>query len=245
MFKLVLNWKMSRPNSDFKNYIKDLEHLVKNKKMNVILSPNYIDMDYIGRRINKVKLSAQNISQYNEGPYTGEVSANFLKDKGVEYAIVGHSERRRLFNESSHSISKKAITSLNNNIIPIICIGEYEEDYKKGLSSKILREEIDLIKKDLKDNLDEVIFAYEPIWAVGNELVFTDKEYQHIEKMLNIIKSETKNNKIIYGGSVNESNVERLMSINAIKGFLVGGVSLDIKKLYKISDKIKGKINGN
>jgi triosephosphate isomerase len=195
-----------------------------NSSLEIILVPPTIYLSAINDLIspkNDFKLGAQNCSIYNNiGPFTGEVSAHMLKNLGCEYVIIGHSERRALFNETNDIVLDKLMQAVSAGLTPILCVGEsleiYETDETIGyLNSQLKGMQIEILEKS--------IIAYEPIWAIGTGLIPTNKQ---ITAAIEFIKSIVKV-PVLYGGSVNQLNIKELTKIEVCDGFLVGGASLN------------------
>jgi len=186
------------------------------------------------------KLGAQDVSVCINGDYTGEVTASQLKSLGVSYSLVGHSERRNQFKETSFAFLPKIHHLLENDITPIFCIGEAENVRKKKKTFDILRQQITQVYDSLsKDFQEKIIIAYEPMWAVGTGITPSNEE---INEVVEFIKKLVKEKYqftpfVLYGGSVNESNVNKLRKIILLDGFLLGGVSLKEDSLTKIFTK--------
>ena len=182
-------------------------------------------------------LGAQNVSMNNDGAYTGEISANSLKSYNVEYTIVGHSERRIYQKESLEEINEKIKKLLENNIIPILCVGETKEERKNNKTEEKIKEEITSAIEGLSDSdKDKLIIAYEPIWSIGTGIIPSNSE---IEEVFKYIKTFLPNNKILYGGSANEENIELLNQCKIIDGYLLGGISLKPEKLKVFISKLE------
>ena len=172
---------------------------------------------------------AQDCSIYSRGAYTGEISSKILKDLECQFCILGHSERRNLFNEKNEIISKKATNCLKEKIIPILCIGETLEQKKNHQTKEVLENQI---KKciPIEANNKKLIIAYEPIWAIGTGLIPT---FEEIAEIHNFIKNDIpgfENYKVIYGGSVKPSNSKDILAIKSVDGVLVGGASVNIEE---------------
>jgi triosephosphate isomerase len=178
-------------------------------------------------------LGGQNCSRFLEGAYTGDVSASMLYDIGCQFCIVGHSERRTIFNETNNEISLKATNSLKNNIHPIICVGETLQQKKDKQTKEILSKQIsESINEDSNNN--NTIIAYEPIWAIGSGLI---PSLDEIDEIHNFIKNEIQgyeNYKILYGGSVKSANSKKILNLDNVDGLLIGGASLNVDEFKKI-----------
>jgi len=188
-----------------------------------------------------IKLGAQNMYFEDKGAYTGEISPKFLKDIGVEYVILGHSERRDIFKESDVLINKKLKKSLSVKLNPIVCIGEHLEEREAGKTKEIIEYQINETFKDLtKEEMLKIVIAYEPIWAIGTGITATPEQAEEIhifirEKLSNKFDMETADLiRIQYGGSIKPSNAEDLFNKKNIDGGLVGGASLQADSLFQI-----------
>ena len=239
MTKLVLNWKMNKPDVKISEYIEKLNEIKKDNDIEIILAPSFIQIPEISKNKDKINLSAQDISKNEKGAFTGEISPLFLNEFDVDYVIIGHSERREFHGEYIEDIIDKAKNAINNKLKPIICLGETKEIYEKGKSQEHIIKEINLIKKHLKESLGKIILAYEPVWAVGKNINFSQDEYLHIKNNINILKSHTKS-EVVYGGSVNLKNINNLIKHIPVDGFLLGGPSLDITAVNSIIEQMKG-----
>ncbi|MBN1326260.1 triose-phosphate isomerase [Candidatus Falkowbacteria bacterium] len=247
---IIANWKMNLSYKESLRYIKDIKSfLVGLKNIKIILCPAFVSLADIQKEIKlkKIELGAQDVFWMEEGAYTGEVSVQSLKELGCKYVIVGHSERRGFLNETDAMINKKIQIVLSHNIIPILCIGENLEQRNDNLTAKILRDQLleDLKIIDFKNN-QQIIIAYEPIWAIGTGHEATTDQ---VNEAVIIIKSQLaklypnkdieKSFKILYGGSVDENNVESFLDLDVIDGFLVGGASANKVHFIKLLNKIK------
>ena len=169
------------------------------------------------------------------GAFTGEISTKMLKDF-CQYVILGHSERRKYFNEDDKLISKKVRVALDNNLTPIICVGEF----KKGEKSHLILSQVKNTLSEVRnEDLDKVIFAYEPVWAISTTADREDCEPSYAAKIIREIKETTYNKSpVLYGGSVDASNISGFVAYDIIDGVLVGGASLKAKEFIKIIEKV-------
>ena len=181
-------------------------------------------------------LGAQNVSKYITGPHTGEISSKQLKSYGVKYCIVGHSERRQEQNESNKDTNEKIKMLLNEGITPVLCVGETKEERDNNTYKEVITKEINDAIKDLNEEEQEsIIVAYEPIYSIGTGIIPTNSEIAEIFKL---IKEILPTNKILYGGSANEKNIDDLKQTKEIDGYLLGGLSLNITNLKEFLSKI-------
>ena len=190
---------------------------------------------------NNLNTVAQDVSSFKIGSYTGDVSASQLKSIGINYSIVGHSERRKYYDDDK-LVNEKIIRLLEQNLNPILCIGESKEERENKSYLEILKKEIDDAFKNIKkDFLKNITIAYEPIWSIGTGIVPINED---IEKVIEEIKKYVKNSylfdiKVLYGGSVNNKNIDDLEKIDILDGYLIGGCSLKIKEFNELIEKVK------
>lgn len=183
-----------------------------------------------------VQVASQNVSLYDTGAYTGEVAAKQLADFGIDWTLVGHSERRSLFGEDNATVGTKVANSIEAGINVILCIGESLEQRESNSTNDVLKEQLDACKESIKD-WSKIVVAYEPVWAIGTGKVATPEQAQETHTYIrqwiteNVSEEVAAATRIIYGGSVNEKNCGDLINQSEIDGFLVGGASL--KLAYK------------
>lgn len=229
---IALNNKSNLTKEEFLKYQEDIQKL-NFKTSNVILIPSNIYLAVAN--IPNISLGSQNVSMYEMGPHTGEVSASQLKQLGVSYCLVGHSERRKEQHETNIEIRNKIKNLLNQGIIPILCIGETKEE--KNTAHTVIYQELQEALIGLtEEELKKVIIAYEPVWSIGTGLIPTSTE---IESIVTKIKETYPNNLVLYGGSVTLENIEKLTQENAVDGYLLGGLSLQLDKVQILIDKIE------
>ena len=229
------NWKMNMTPSQAKDLVKDLIPLVKDAKCEVVICPPYIDLPVVSELIKgtNIKLGAQNVHWADKGAFTGEVAADMLKEYGVEYVIIGHSERRQYFGETDETVNKRSKKALEAGLKPIICVGETLEQRESGVTNDIVTAQIngDLAGFSVEELLNCVI-AYEPIWAIGTGKTATKEDANEtigvIRNAVCALFGEDAASKlrIQYGGSMKPSNATDLMSMPEIDGGLIGGASL-------------------
>lgn len=233
------NWKMNYSINEGEYFLNSILKNINTDEVDVIICPNNTlissFIEIIDRENAKnVKLGAQNVYFEEKGAYTGETSADMLTVLGVEYCIVGHSERRKYFFETDEDVNKKVKVLLKHGIKPIICIGETLEQRDAGNEKTVVLNQLEIALKDVeKLNVNkDIIIAYEPIWAIGTGKTATVEE---ASKMCSYIRGEiariyddntAKNIRIQYGGSVNDKNAKELLNEEDIDGALVGGASL-------------------
>ncbi|MBQ1770993.1 MAG: triose-phosphate isomerase [Clostridia bacterium] len=229
------NWKMNMTPSQAKDLVKDLIPLVKDAKCEVVICPPYIDLPVVSELIKgtNIKLGAQNVHWADKGAFTGEIAADMLKEYGVEYVIIGHSERRQYFGETDETVNKRSKKALEAGLKPIICVGETLEQRESGVTNDIVTAQVNggLAGFSTEELLNCVI-AYEPIWAIGTGKTATKEDANEtigvIRNAICALFGEDAASKIRiqYGGSMKPSNATDLMSMPEIDGGLIGGASL-------------------
>ena len=229
------NWKMNMTAASGKELIKELKPLVKGAKCNIALCvPAILIPEMVkAAKGSKIKIGAQNMHWEEKGAYTGEISAQQLKEYGVAYAIVGHSERRQYFGETDETVNKRALAALNAGITPIICVGETLEERESGATNEVLKRQLTVGLAGIED-ITKAVIAYEPVWAIGTGKTATDEQAQEtiafIRKTIaKLFDRKSANRTIIqYGGSMNAANCKGLMAQPDIDGGLIGGASLKL-----------------
>ena len=237
------NWKMNMLPDGAIRFIDELTPLVKDTENEVVLCVPYTDLFYalLTAQNTNIKIGAQNMHWEESGAYTGEVSGQMLKAIGVEYVIIGHSERRQYFAETDETVNKKIKAAFKYELKPIVCVGETLEQREAGKEKEIVTKQIELALDGLTDEqVQNTIIAYEPIWAIGTGKTATSEDANEMvkeirEKISNIYGQMVANRVIIqYGGSVKSSNAKELFSMSDIDGGLVGGASLKSDEFAKI-----------
>jgi len=215
------------------------------KNVNVVICPPFTFMemctDYAQE--SEYSVGAQNVSSYDNGAYTGEVSAKMLHSMGVEYCIIGHSERRKYFKETDHELTQKAELLLKNDILPIFCCGELLPDRQNEKHFEVVKQQLENALFEL-DPLDfaKIIIAYEPVWAIGTGVTATPQQAQEMHAYIRSLVSEkygkeiAKNTSILYGGSCNAVNAMELFANADVDGGLIGGACLKAADFLKIID---------
>ena len=218
-----------------KKLIKELIPLVKNASCDVALCVPAILIPEMTKAAagSNIKIGAENVHWAANGAFTGEISADMLKEYGVEYAIIGHSERRQYFGETDESVNKRTLAALNAGITPIVCVGETLSERENGTTEKVLLKQLTDGLKGVED-ITKVVIAYEPVWAIGTGKTATDGQAQEtiafIRKTIGQLFCPKCAEKIIiqYGGSMNAGNCKGLMAQPDIDGGLIGGASLKL-----------------
>nr|XP_002130790.1 triosephosphate isomerase B-like [Ciona intestinalis] len=225
------NFKMNGNKSSLDDIITNL-NTVNSPETDVVVAPSPLYLDYVTNKItSQVKVAAQNCYKAAKGAYTGEVSPAMLSDVGVNWVILGHSERRHVFNESNELIGQKVKHALESGLSVIPCIGEKLDEREAGVTEQVVFEQMTFIKDNVED-WSKVVIAYEPVWAIGTGKTATPGQAQEVHEKLrkwladNVSDDVSKSTRIIYGGSVNAGNCKELAKGKDIDGFLVGGASL-------------------
>lgn len=229
------NWKMNMTAESGKKLIKELIPLVKNASCDVALCVPAILIPEMTKAAagSNIKIGAENVHWAANGAFTGEISADMLKEYGVEYAIIGHSERRQYFGETDETVNKRTLAALNAGITPIVCVGETLSERENGTTEKVLLKQLTDGLKNVED-ITKVVIAYEPVWAIGTGKTATDEQAQEtiafIRKTIGQLFCPKCAEKIIiqYGGSMNAGNCKGLMAQPDIDGGLIGGASLKL-----------------
>ncbi len=229
------NWKMNMTAESGAKLIKELATLVKDANCDVALCVPAIlipAMTQAAKGTN-IAIGAENVHWAEKGAYTGEISCEQLKEYGVKYAIIGHSERRQYFGETDESVNMRALTALKNGITPIVCVGETLSEREGGITEKVLDKQLAEGLKGV-ENVADVVIAYEPVWAIGTGKTATDEQAQetiaYIRKKIGQLFCPKCAEKVIiqYGGSMNAANCKGLMAQSDIDGGLIGGASLKL-----------------
>lgn len=237
------NWKMNKTISEAKELIEGLKPLVSDALAQVVVCPTYLSLAAVKEMVKgtNIKLGAQNVHFEKSGAYTGEVSIDMLKEIGVEFVIIGHSERREYFNETDEGVNKKTKVILEAGMIPIVCCGETLEQREKGVTNDFVSGQIIAALSGLSgDEVASLVIAYEPIWAIGTGKTATAAQANETIKVIRQTVSkefgeETASNvRIQYGGSMKPGNVAELMAQPDIDGGLIGGASLVAEDFSKV-----------
>ena len=243
------NWKMNKTPSETTALINEMKPLVADADCDVVLCVPYVDIAAAveAAKGSNIKIGAENVHFEKSGAFTGEVSTDMLLECGVEYVIVGHSERRTYFGDTDVTVNKRALAALNAGLKTIICVGETLEQRKQGITKELLALQTKIALKDVtKEQLKNVIIAYEPVWAIGTGETATADQADEGNKFVrdaiadmfgeNASQSVT----IQYGGSMNAKNADELLSKRNVDGGLIGGASLkaaDFSVIVKAASK--------
>ena len=221
---IAANWKMNGS----EELIKEFSKFAPEKHNDIIICPPFTLLDSAKTLLPSfIKIGAQNCSEKDNGPYTGEISASMLREKSVSHVLIGHSERRTLFKESDDVIFKKAEAAIKSKLTPIVCIGETLSEKETNKTLQVLDSQINGSLAKIEPN-EKVIVAYEPIWAIGTGLTPNENEIKEAHLYIKTKLNQHFNTDIpiLYGGSANSENCSQIISIDNVGGLLVGGASL-------------------
>lgn len=247
---VIANWKMKLTLAETLNLAKGMKtKLSELKKGTIVICPNFISLIDVNKILKggKIKLGAQNVFWEEKGAYTGEVSPEQLVEAGCDYVIVGHSERRKYLLENYEIIHQKLKAVLNiDNLIPIVCIGENTDERKTDRRDFVLVDQLHQALGGIDIVGDQqIIIAYEPIWAIGSGIAIEPSEAEYAHKIIKLtlkdifgLQIASNNFSIIYGGSIDGNNVKSFADIENIDGLLVGGASIDANEFYKVAKAI-------
>jgi len=253
MKKIIIgNWKLNLDHLEAIQLLQKLNYSLEvniEDKIDIVIAPSHTSLRSLQTIIDadnlKIKISSQDVSAYLEGAYTGEVSALQLSKLNITHSIIGHSERRTVFIETDETINLKVHNAVNNKLIPVVCFGESEEQRDSNAYLSYILNQVNIAVKGLrKDKVEEIIFAYEPIWAIGTGKVAS---VENAIEVISSVKQEISTKpfydeekiRFIYGGSVSPTNASELLNTKIIDGVLVGGASLDVDKFVQIIKSVK------
>ncbi len=238
------NWKMNKTLTETRAFAEELKPIIGRPKWcEVVLCVPFVNLQAAGRLFKDVKVSigAENCHYESSGAFTGEVSAEMLKDLGVKYVVIGHSERRQYYNETDFTVNKKVKAALDNGLRPIVCVGESLEQRELGVTLELITYQVKCALSGVPaEKMRHVVFAYEPIWAIGTGKTATAQEAQEVCQTIRTIIRKLYGARVAravtiqYGGSMNASNAYELLSQPDIDGGLIGGASLKADQLVEI-----------
>ncbi len=237
------NWKMNKTPQEAVELLTAMAPLVKDADCDVIACVPFVDL-HVALEATKgtnIKIGAENCHWATSGAFTGEISAEMLKAMGLEYVILGHSERRQYFGETDVTVNKRVRAALDAGLTVILCVGEYLEQREQGVTAEVCAMQTKIALKDVTaEEMSRIIIAYEPVWAIGTGLTATAEQADEVcgiirEVIAGLYSSEVAEATTIqYGGSMNDGNAEELLSKVNVDGGLIGGASLVAEKFAKI-----------
>ena len=249
---IIANWKMNfdmHQSSIFLHKLSTKIGIYKN--IDIVLSPSIFTLQSLSLQVdhNQFKLAAQNFYWRDQGAFTGEVAISQLRGI-VQYALVGHSERRNIFHESDKDIRAKVAAAIRNDIRPILCIGETSDERNHGETSLVLNDQlVGGLANVSSEDIEKVVIAYEPVWAIGSG---DNADPEQVQKAVKMIRTQVKhlygekvakNIQVVYGGSVQPESTVDYMAVPGVDGLLIGGASLNLEKFEQIVQKINNKVN--
>ena len=237
------NWKMNRTPKEAEEFVQSLKERVAGADSDVLVCVPYVCLPSVlaAAKGSDVKVGAQNMHWEEKGAYTGEISGPMLKEMGVEYVIIGHSERRQYFAETNETVNKKVHSAFKYGLLPIVCVGENLVQREQGITSDLVRCQVKVALLGISSELaKKITIAYEPIWAIGTGKTATNEQANEVCTVIRKTVEELYGNdvaeviRIQYGGSVKATNAEGLFNMSDIDGGLVGGASLKLDDFEKI-----------
>ena len=239
------NWKMNKTRPEAKSLIEELKPMVANANCGVVICVPFTNLETALQLTqgSNIKVGAENCHFEKSGAFTGEISADMLAEMGVEYVVIGHSERRQYFGETDETVNKRTLAALNAGLKPIVCVGESLTQREQGVTEELVRMQVKIALKDVtEEQVKNVIIAYEPIWAIGTGRTATSDQAQEvcaaIRKVVGELYGEAvaEGMTIQYGGSMNPGNAAELLAKPDVDGGLIGGASLHAGKFCEIVD---------
>jgi len=250
---VAANWKMNGGSALINTIVEGLTSVKLKKNVDVVVCPSFPFLsEFISQaKINKldkaIHVGAQNVSEHESGAYTGEVSTQMLQELSVKFVIIGHSERRSYYHESSTLIAHKVSAALSAGLTPILCIGESESERMEAQTETVLASQLQPVIDEIGiEKFIDVVIAYEPVWAIGTGKTASSEMAQETHKFIRQFLAKANENvankvPLLYGGSVNASNCEELFAQTDIDGGLIGGASLQAEQFNSICAAAKGK----
>ena len=234
---IAANWKMHKTPIESLKFYEDLKSSPENLiNVEIILSVPFTSLSSFEAEPPIFK-AAQNCHWEESGAYTGEISVQMIKEFGTKYVILGHSERRHIFGEKNRDINLKVVSVLKSGLKPILCVGETFSDRENNNTEKVLDSQLKQALKSIKD-IDNIIIAYEPVWAIGTGLTADEKQIElahlKIKEILFGLYPKSQHIHVLYGGSVKPKNAKNLIKVPGVSGFLIGGASLDVNSFISI-----------
>lgn len=246
--KIVGNWKMNCTQTESQNLINELLKNNFSDNTEIVVCPPFVSLETVGKLLenSQIKLGAQNVSEFDKGAYTGEVSVEMLKSYNCNYCIVGHSERRQYFGETNKKVNLKSKKLIASDLIPIICVGETLSERENGKVDEVIVNQITEGLENFSEiEISKSIIAYEPVWAIGTGKTATPEMANDVHKIIRNSISKIFNHQIsssisiLYGGSVKGDNAAELLSQSDINGALVGGAALKSSEFVQIINSAK------
>lgn len=229
------NWKMNKTPSEAAALISDLKPLVADADCEVVVCVPFVDLNNVIMltKDTNIKVGAENVHWAESGAFTGEISAAMLTEMGVEYVVIGHSERRTYFGETNETVQKRVRAALNAGLKPILCVGETLDERQKNITFEVISTQVKIALAGVsEEELKNIIIAYEPVWAIGTGVTATDDQAEEVNKYIRDLIADLYTKEaadafvVQYGGSMNAGNAASLLAKEDIDGGLIGGASL-------------------
>ncbi len=243
------NWKMNKTPSEAKVLINDLKPLVADADCDVVICVPFVDLQVALEETNgsNIHVGAENVHWAESGAFTGEIAAPMLKEMGVEYVVIGHSERRTYFGETDETVQQRVRAALNNGLKVILCVGETLDEREKDITFETISKQTKIALMGVsEEELENIIIAYEPVWAIGTGKTATDDQADEVNGYIRGLIAELYSTEaatkfvVQYGGSMNAGNADALLAKENIDGGLIGGASLkpqDFAAIVKAASK--------
>lgn len=229
------NWKMNKTPNEAAALISDLKPLVADADCEVVVCVPFVDLNNVIMltKDTNIKVGAENVHWAESGAFTGEISAAMLTEMGVEYVVIGHSERRTYFGETNETVQKRVRAALNAGLKPILCVGETLDERQKNITFEVISTQVKIALAGVsEEELKNIIIAYEPVWAIGTGVTATDDQAEEVNKYIRDLIADLYTKEaadafvVQYGGSMNAGNAASLLAKEDIDGGLIGGASL-------------------
>jgi len=239
---VVANWKMHKTIAETIIFVEALQSLVQQDSSSMWIAPPYTSLNAAAEsaKLTKIAIGAQNVSEHEKGAFTGEISASMLVEAGAQFVILGHSERRHLYGESSALVNRKAHAAIAHGLKVIICVGESHEQWQSGMMREVVERQISESLYGLsKHQLEHVLIAYEPVWAIGTGISATLEQIALAHALCKDVSFQLSHGgvpiPVLYGGSVNANNATAMLMTPNVDGLLIGSASLDAESFAKIA----------
>ena len=242
------NWKMNMTIDESNDLINELKEVSENN-VEIKIAPSFTNLYYVISLLKDsgIEVIAQNVHSEKRGAYTGEISTEMLKSIGVNTVIIGHSERRKYFNETDTILSKKVKAAVENSLNVIFCIGEELSEWESGNHFEIIKNQLTNTLIDLNNiEIKNIVIAYEPVWAIGTGMTANNQQIQEMHEFIRELINKKFGNeiadniRILYGGSVKPNNAKEIFSLNDVDGGLIGGASLNFSDFHSIINAANG-----
>ena len=250
---VAANWKMNGGTALVNTIVDGLTSVELQSNVDVVICPSFpflselVSQSKVNKLDKAIHVGAQNVSAHENGAYTGEISTQMLQELSVKFVIIGHSERRSYYKETSSQIAHKLSAVLKAGLTPILCIGESEAERIAGQTESVLASQLQPVIDEVGiDNFADIVIAYEPVWAIGTGKTASSEMAQETHQFIRNFLAQANESvatkvPLLYGGSVNASNCEELFAQTDIDGGLIGGASLQVEQFKKICSAAKGK----